>query len=900
VSAPYPEHLKTEVVLRDGSTVSVRPATPADERLVQDYFIGLSDESRRLRFWATSVDISEASRRAVDVDQVDHITLIATAGDDGHMVGGAQYIREPGEKRAEVSLSVTDRFQGQGLGSTLLGVLAEAAREQGVQVFTASVLPENHRMIGVFRDSGFMITLRSKPGAVEVEFPTVITAETVEQFEERERRSAAAAVRSFLAPASCAVIGASRDPTSIGGRLFRNVVTQPFAGVVYPVNPAAPHVQGVAAYRSVLDIPGPVEVAFIAVPANRVLEAARECGRKGVRGLVVISAGFGEAGPDGIALQDELVQICRSHGMRLVGPNCMGVANTDPEVKLNGTFVTAWPPEGHVAFMSQSGALGLAVMNQAEAMGMGLSTFVSVGNKADVSANDLLCYWDDDPRTDVVLLYLESFGNPRRFGRLARRITRHTPIIAVKSGRSAAGARATSSHTGALVAANDSTADAVFRQHGVIRTDTLEEMFDVATLLANQPVPAGRRVAIVTNAGGLGIQCVDTCEARGLDVPELQPETIETLRSFLRSDAAFENPVDMIASASPEDYRRAIATVAADTGVDALIVIYIPPLEQDAPPIAAAMVDAIRALDRSIPVLSCFMSAHGIPEALRSSDIRVPSYAYPEQAAIALAHAVDYGMRRARPEGQYRAPVGIREDEASALLARALERGEQVWLTTDEVGELLDCYGIARPRQETAADPAAAGVAAATIGARVALKALGPVHKTDVDAVQLGLSPGEVTDAAEKMRARLAERGAECEGFMIQEMVDDGVEMLVGSVSDPVFGPVVAIGAGGVTVELTRDVATRVVPLSDVDASEMVRELATFPLLDGFRGAPPKDVAALEDVLMRVGTLVDRHPEVLEMDCNPVMVKTHGAVVVDARLRVKLPAPAPPVLTQGG
>jgi acyl-CoA synthetase (NDP forming) len=586
--------------------------------------------------------------------------------------------------------------------------------------------------------------------------------------------------------------------------------------------------------------------------------------------------------------------------MRLIGPNCMGVANTDPAYRLNGTFTTAWPPEGRVAFMSQSGALGLAVMNQAEALGMGLSTFVSVGNKADVSANDLLCYWDDDPRTDVVLLYLESFGNPRRFGRLARRITRHTPIIAVKSGRSAAGARATSSHTGALVAANDSTADAVFRQHGVIRTDTLEEMFDVATFLANQPVPAGRRVAIVTNAGGLGIQCADMCEARGLSVQELEPETVETLRGFLRSDASFANPVDMIASASPEDYRRAIATVAADPEIDALIVIYIPPLEQDAPPIAAAMVEAIGALDRSIPVLTCFMSSHGIPEALRSSDVRVPSYAYPEQAAIALAHAADYGERRERPEGSFDPPVGIREDEATALIARALERGDVVWLTPDEVGELLDCYGIGRPRQETVMDAAAAAAAAASMGERVALKALGPIHKSDVEAVALDLAPGDVEAAADAMRAHMLQQGAEFEGFVVQEMVHDGVEMLVGSVADPVFGPVVVVGAGGVTVELTRDVATRVVPLSDVDASEMVRELSTFPLLDGFRGASPKDVGALEDVLLRVAALVDRHPEVLEMDCNPVIVQRHGAVVVDARVRVRVPEHAPPILTQGG
>ncbi|HEX6843584.1 MAG TPA: GNAT family N-acetyltransferase, partial [Actinomycetota bacterium] len=576
MSAPYPKELENDIVLRDGSTVHIRPAVPEDARLVEDYFLGLSDESRRLRFWSQAVDVTDQARRTVDVDQVNHLTLLALLGDEQRIIGGAQYFREGTSHRAEVSMSVTDTLQGQGLGSILLGLLAQAAIERDVTIFFAEVLPENHRMIGVFRDSGFRPTIRAKPGLVEVEFSTAITDETKDQFEDRERRSAANAVRAFLEPEAVAVIGASRDPLSIGGRLFRNLVTQPFGGVVYPVNPGAAVVQGISAYPTVLDVPGEVGLAFIAVPAARVVQVAEECGRKGVRGLVVISSGFGEVGPEGLALQHELVDVCRENGMRLIGPNCMGIANTDPEIRLDGTFVTAWPPEGRVAFMSQSGALGMAVMNQASVLGMGLSSFVSVGNKADISANDLLAYWVEDPRTDVVLLYLESFGNPRRFGRYARRMGRRKPIVAVKSGRSAAGVRATSSHTGALLAANDTTVDAVFRQHGVIRTDTLEEMFDVATLLVNQPVPTGRRVGIVTNAGGLGIQCADTCEARGLHVPELAEETVAALAGFLPAEASVGNPVDMIASASPDDYRRAIATTAADPGIDALIVIYIP------------------------------------------------------------------------------------------------------------------------------------------------------------------------------------------------------------------------------------------------------------------------------------------------------------------------------------
>jgi acetate---CoA ligase (ADP-forming) len=901
VTDSYPAHLETDVVLRGGSTLHIRPARPDDLELVEDYVIALSEETRRLRFWSPSIDVIDHARRTVDVDVVNHLTLIATIGaDKTRMVGGAQYFRAEGSTRAEMSVSIADDVQGQGLGSILVGHLAQAAREHGITNFYAEVLPENHRMIDVFRRSGFLVTIHAKPGVVEVDFPTTITAATLQQFEERERLAAANAVRQFLEAKSCAVIGASRDPGSIGGRLLRNLLIGPFSGVVYPVNATRAAVQGVTAYPSILDVPADVELAIVAVPSAHVLEVVDQCGRKGVRSLVVISSGFGEVGKEGLALQEQLVHLCREHGMRLIGPNCMGIVNTDPEVRLNGTFATTPPPEGRVAFMSQSGALGLAVMAYAANLGIGLSSFVSVGNKADVSANDLLCYWDQDSRTEVVLLYLESFGNPRRFARLARRIGRTKPIIAVKSGRSTAGLRATSSHTGALLAANDATVDAIFHQHGVIRTDTLEEMFDVAALLVNQPVPEGNRVAIVTNAGGLGIQCADTCEAQGLLVPELAPETVAELRSFLPAEASSGNPVDMIASAKPAHYTRAIRTVANDPNIDALIVIYIPPLEQDAPAIAKAMIEAIGSLERKIPVLTSFMSSRGIPDELRAPDLRIPSFAFPEQAAIALGLATRHGEWRRKPEGRVPELAGIREDEAHAVIAAALERGPEVWLSPEEVAALFDCYELPRARQVSVTTPEAAHDAAAKIGAQVALKAIGPVHKTDVGGVALDLEPGDVLAEARAMAARLAERGEPLDGFVVQEMMREGTEMLVGAASDPVFGPVIAVGAGGVTVELTRDVAVRVAPLTDLDANEMVHELSTFPLLDGFRGAPKKDVAALVDVILRVSTLADDHPEIVEMDCNPVIVLTSGAAIVDARIKVHLPKPALPFAARAG
>lgn len=901
MSGEYPAHLVTDVVLRDGSTVRVRPARPSDATRVEDYLIGLSPETRRLRFWTQAIDVRDLAARVVDVDYENHLTLLAlTGGDEGTVVGGAQFIRVDGS-RAEFGVSVTDAYQGRGLGSILIGLTAQAAAEKGITTLVAEVLPENHRMINVLRASGFPVSIRATPGSLEVEFPATPTEDAVELFEHRESQAAVAAVRTFLAPRAVAVVGASRDSSSIGGQLFRNLLMAEFHGAVYPVNPKADVVQGVPAYASILDVPREVDVAFITVPAELVADVARECGEKRVRGLVVISAGFGETGGEGPARQRQLLEICRAYGMRLIGPNCMGLVNTDPEIRLNGTFATVYPPPGRVGFLSQSGALGLAVMRYATELGLGLSSFVSVGNRADISATDLIAYWEEDERTDVILLYIESIGDPRRFGHLAREVGRRKPIVVVKSGRSAAGARAAASHTGALLAASDVTVDALFRQSGVIRTDTLEQMFDVATVLANQPAPAGDRVAIITNAGGLGILCADTCEANGLVVGPLPEATQARLREFLPPEASVTNPVDMIASATAEDYRRAIATVGADPEVDAMIVIYIPPQTFRAPEIARGIVAGIEEVGGRIPVVTTFMSAQGLPEELGGAAAKIPSFAFPEQAALALARAAEYGRWRARPPGQRPHFPDLRPDEAAAIIAEGLAEGPG-WLSEDRVERLLDCYGIRLARAERARSPEEAGAAAAAIGRPVALKAFGPdiVHKTDLGAVELGLpGPAEVTAAARAMAERLAAAGVTPQGYLVQEMVEGGVEMLVGVAHDPLFGPVVACSAGGTAVELLRDVQVRLAPLTDLDAREMVRSLRTFPLLDGFRGAPKADVPALEELILRVSELVEAHPEVAEMDCNPVMVLPRGAVVVDARVRVAEVAPRPPLFSVG-
>ena len=887
--------METDIALRDGSTVHVRPTRAGDEPAILAFLTGLSLESRYFRFFSGAPNLNEAAHRAAISEIRERCNLIALAGAVPTIVAQAGYVRGEGD-RAEVAFAVADTFQGRGISTILLGQLAEIAHAVGISTFDASVLSENHRMIGVFRESGFKVSTHASAGVIDVEFPTSLRPEALERFARREQMAAMAALEHVLAPASVAVIGASRTRGTIGAELFHNLVANGFNGPAYPVNPSAPVVQSVVAYPTVLDIPGPVDLAVIAVPAVRVVETARQCAKKGVKSLVVISSGFAESGGEGATRQTDLLAVCREAGMRLVGPNCMGVINMAPEVSMNATFGPAMPPRGRVGFMSQSGALGLAVIDYAKSLGLGLSWFISAGNKADLSGNDVLHYAETDPHTDLVLLYLESFGNPRKFARIARRVARSKPIIAVKSGRSTAGARATSSHTGALLSASDATVDALFRQAGVIRTDTLAELFDVAALMSNQPAPAGKRVAIITNGGGPGILCADACEAEGLIVPPLGEEVVAGLRQFLPAQASVRNPIDMIAAASAEDYRRVIQTVAASDDLDAIVVIFIPPLVTQPAAVARAIRESAEALPRPIPLVTVFMSAHGVPDELKGPNVSIPSYQFPEDAARALARSAVYGEWRQKPEGTVRDFPDIRPDEAAGIISSVLATGAR-WLSADETQRLLSCYGIRLAATRFVATPEQARQAAAELGGHVVLKATSPtlLHKSDVGGVRLGLTIDDIEAAAREMMARIARNGHALAGFQVQAMVTDGVEMLVGVVNDRLFGPVVACGAGGTTAELLKDIAVRITPLSDLDADEMVRSLKTFPLLDGYRGAPKADVAALEEVMLRISAMVEGHAEIAELDCNPVMVGQHGAIVVDARVRLEMPVPRRPI-----
>jgi acetyl coenzyme A synthetase (ADP forming)-like protein len=708
--------------------------------------------------------------------------------------------------------------------------------------------------------------------------------------DERTSDAAALSIRALMEPRSVALLGASRKAATISGTLLANLKTG-YKGAIYPVNAAGGEIQGLPAFKSVAAIGKPVDLGIIAVPAPGVLQAVRECAEAGASSVVVISAGFAEVGPEGQAEQERIRDFVRRSGMRMVGPNCMGILNTDPAVSMNATFAPTVAPAGNVGMLSQSGALGVAILDHARDLHIGISTFVSVGNKADVSGNDLLAFWKDDPRTDVIALYLESFGNPRRFARLAPEVARLKPIVAVKSGRSAAGTRAASSHSASL-ACLDIGVDALFEQAGVIRTNTLEEMFDVASLLATQPPPRGPRVGVVTNAGGPGILLADACEAQGLTLPELSARSLDQLRSFLPAAAGFKNPIDMIASATAEQYARTIEIVGQDPNVDAVIVVFVPPLVTTAEEIAAAVAKSAATVPAHIPVLAVFLASKGAPPMLATGGRgRLPSYAFPENAARALAAALKYQRWRERPRGQTVHLDDAQRSEARRIVQASLQaRPEAHWLHSEDVRALLQVVGIAMADLRLVS-PADAPAAAAAMGFPLVAKAVAPglVHKTDVGGVVLNLrSEAEVASAVKGMRENLAKAGFVLESVLLQRQIEGGLEALVGVVVDPTFGPLLLCGIGGVQVELLRDVSFHLPPISDLDAAEMIDRLRLRPLFDGYRGSPPADRAALITLLQRLSALVEELPELHELDLNPVRVLRpgEGAVVVDARIRV--------------
>jgi acetate---CoA ligase (ADP-forming) len=871
-----PAAAPVDVILRDGTTLRLHPPSAADAQAVVAFFGDLSERSRYLRFHgAGSVD-EKLVGTFLEPDWETRGALAATL--DGRVVALASYARLRDPHAAEVAFAVADELQGRGVGTRLLEQLARRAAATGIERFVAEVLAENNAMLAVFRDAGFEVARTLERGEVEVTFPIASTETFRARVEDRDHAAVAASLLPFFEPKSVAVVGASRRRGSIGGELFRNILDADFTGAVYPVNRGGEPVAGVRGAASVAELPEVVDLAVICVPGARVLDAAEAALAAGVRALCVISSGFAEVGAEGRARQDELLARVREYGGRLIGPNCLGISV--PGIGLNATFAPRQLPPGRIAFSSQSGALGLALLEKAAERSLGFSAFVSIGNKADVSSNDLLEWWEDDSETDLVLLYLESFGNPRKFGSLARRVARRKPILALKAGATSAGARAASSHTAAL-AGSEVAVDALFHQAGVIRARTLEELVDAASFFSTQPLPAGRRVAVLTNAGGLGILCADACDAAGLELRELAPETRDALADLLPAEASTSNPVDLLGSATAATYEAVLPLVLRDPGIDSVIVLFVPPVVASAEDVAAAIVRAGESESRDKPLLAVVLSADGVPPALEGGS-RVATFTYPESAARTLALGVERAEWLRRPLGDEPRLEGIDGPAAQAMVERALAAGSE-WLEPADARAVLAAYGIplVPERVVSAVDEAVA--VARELGYPVVVKtARAGVHKTELGGVAVDLAGDEdVRAAAERIGSPL----------LVQPMLS-GTEFLAGVVQDPVFGPLVAFGPGGVMAELIGGTGFRIAPLTDADAQQLVEGGKAGQLVRGFRGRAPADADALTDLLHRLARLAQDLPEVAELDLNPVLASPQGCAAVDARVRVAPPQQA--------
>jgi acetyl coenzyme A synthetase (ADP forming)-like protein len=708
-------------------------------------------------------------------------------------------------------------------------------------------------------------------------------------------------LKPFFYPRHVAVVGASRKPTGIGHRIIQSLKEGGFAGSIVPVNPHATEIAGLRAFPSLRAIPGPVDLAIVAVPANAVLAVIDDCAAKQIPAVVLITAGFAETGGSGISLEEQLRAKVRRHGIRLIGPNCFGLMNLDPDVRLNATYTPMFPSAGRVALASESGGVGLAVVTAARRLHLGLSSFVSVGNHADVTVNDLLEYWEQDQATDMILLYLETIVDPHRFRLIAKRVGKKKPIVVMKAGRTSAGQSAAGSHTAAL-ATNETAIAALFKQCGVIRAATLEEFLALATGLSKQRLPSGCRVGIVTNSGGPGVLCADSCAAEGLTVPELSKETQSVLTSFLPPTAALNNPVDVIGFATEDQHARAVETMLKANEFDALIIVHVSVRAEDNDPVAAGILRGIRGARRTDtnrkPVYVCWMAEGDLDRAFTVDGEIIPTYRHPEVPARVIGRALAYETWRQQAIGQTLHHSDIDLSMVQSICAKALlERGSG-WLTTEETHSILRAMNLPLVQGAVATVAEEAAKLSQKIGYPVAVKLASHqiVHKTEVGGVHLNLADElAVRNAFEAIRARLAQvdKLEAMEGVLVQPMLSGGVEVMVGMTRDPVFGPLIAFGHGGIQVEILGDVQFRVAPLTDRDTTEMVRSIKGYRLLTGYRGQPAVDLNAIEDVLLRISHLVEAIPEISEIDLNPIFAlpEGHGCKIADARIRIETPGP---------
>ena len=882
-------------LLADGSTVEIRPAGPADFDAVKAMHEAMSPDNSYMRFFNFSRLAPETeARRICREPRLGHLALLALAG--GEVVGCASYDALDGPAGpgpvAEIAFAVADHMHHRGIATLLLEHLVSFARSHQITVFTAQTLAENTPMLKVFADAGLPVQRHYEDGVMEltIPLPSEVGGTALDSYlnavAERERCADTASLRHVLAPESVVVIGASRRRGTVGRAILDNIRGGGFAGRLYVVNPHARQIDGVHCLPSVLDLPEAADLAVIVVPAAAVLDVAEQCGQRGVRSLVVITSGL-----DTAACAD-LLAVCRRHGMRLVGPNCFGVAV--PAIGLDATFAARHPKPGAAGLVMQSGGLGIAMVDQLSRLGIGISSFASVGNKLDVSGNDMLMWWEHDGVTKLAVLYIESFGNPRRFARTARRVSASMPILAVEAGRSAAGQQAAASHT-AAVATPLVSREALFEQAGVITTPGFGELVETAALLASQPVPAGRTVAIVSNVGGAGVLAADACTDLGLTVHRPHGLTSRRLRALVPDTGAVGGPVDTTAAIPAGNFRQCLELLAADDEVDAIIALVLPTAA------TGDLVTAIQQADVGVPMAAVVLDQ---PESVRliarlGAEGQIPAYGYPEAAAAAMARAARYGAWRTEPRGQVPSLPDIRTEDARALVhAFFHDTVGGGWMPPDRTAELLRCYGVPLAELTPARSEGEAVSAFAAASGPVVLKADVPglLHKTDAGAVELDLrTEAEVRAAYRRLTDRFGERQRQ---VLVQPMIAGGTEVIVGVADDHVFGPLVVFGLGGVATEVLADHAARLTPLTGTDADKLIHTVRAAPLLLGHRGRPAADLRALRDLLLRVSRLADDLPEVTELDLNPVIARPDGAYVVDARIKVTPYQPHDPFLRQ--
>lgn len=898
-ATPNLSQFRREELLRDGYRVLLRPIEKTDVPLWLAFFSRLSVQTKYFRFHNVPKEMNEEDAlRYCSVDYNNSFAYVAEIGkgQDRKIIAIARYYRLPNKRSAEVAFAIEDAYQKIGLGTRLIQALADIAREKGISIFEANVLAENMQMMEAFRDYGFHVSSELQDGVYTVTFPIRLTR-TVDMKETyRDRVATVASLQPLVNPKAVAIIGAARAPGTLGNLLMRCILQSGYSGIVYPVNPNTEAVLSVKSYPSVLDIPGKVDMAIIAVPAAIVNKVADECGQKGVRGLIVISDGFRERSPEGAVREEELRNITLSYGMRLVGPNCMGIINTDPAIKMNATFSQVYPSVGNVAFLSQSGAMGLTILEHVKNLNVGISTFVSVGNRADVSSNDFLQYWEQDPATKVILLYLESFGNPDQFAKIARRVSAKKPIVAVKSGSTAAGARAASSHTGAL-ATSDVASGILFKNAGIIRVDFVEELFHLATLLSTQPLPKGRRLVIVTNGGGPGIIAADAAARNGLEVPELSADAYAKIRPIMKRDINVGNPIDTTAGATAHEYEGILRILAADKDVDAVLAIFAPPIVIETKDMEEALRKVAPVFWRyKKPLLGCFIGQQGLSAQLGTKGHFIPLYVFPEEAIVSLRRATEYAELHRKPSGKIPVFKDIQKAKARELIDTIMKNSANrpLWLHTSEIAELLECYGIRQNKIIFTDTIEKAKATAKKLGFPVAVKlASGTItHKTDVGGVMLNVaSENEVEKAYNTIAGKLEKIGRrqEMAGVTVQRMMTGGIETIVGVTQDPSFGPLILFGSGGIYAELIKDVTVKLHPITDLDAAEMIDSVKMSSLFKGYRGSLPSDVKALQELLLRVSAMVEDIPEIAELDLNPVNVrpKKEGYWVIDARIMVR-------------